>query len=261
MALEARIAALDEALENGGDLWGFGTQTLKGFADKNFDEHERLEFEDLLDPDDPLLQSDFGRSSPPPDDDLAALDAALADGDLSEFGTRTLKALAHEAFDLEMARAMQAPAPAPVPVPAPPPTVPAPRLHVAPSSPRNEAPAASFGANTLRDFAAGAPPAGFPARNQGVAARPIPPLEPPAASPRGLGYGGPLHHGASPRATLPPEPPAKPAEWKISDDMMNQKWGSVLRTLQPTAMNTDSICASARGAGTPRMNHLQCTPR
>ena len=33
-AAAERVAALDAALDNGGDLWQFGTQTLKAFSDR-----------------------------------------------------------------------------------------------------------------------------------------------------------------------------------------------------------------------------------
>ena len=33
----------------------------------------------------------------------------------------------------------------------------------------------------------------------------------------------------------PPPPPIQPGEWRITGDLMNQKWGTVLKTLQPTA--------------------------
>ena len=84
-----RIALLDDALENGGDLWQFGTATLKGFADVKFDDEEMKAFEEMLDPNDPLLQMDATLA-----EHLKELDAVLAsDGDdLSAFGTRTLNA-------------------------------------------------------------------------------------------------------------------------------------------------------------------------
>ena len=38
---------------------------------------------------------------------------------------------------------------------------------------------------------------------------------------------------------MPPHqlPAAQEVEWKLDSDMMNQKWGTVLRTLQPSALN------------------------
>lgn len=249
MAQSDRIAALDEALENGGDLWQFGTMTLKGFANQRFDDDELAEFESMLDPDDPLLRD----SLPPSSSDLAAaVDAALADDEFSEIGTRTLRALAHEAFDLEMERAMQAPcmkmehssAPAAAPLKAA--AGASARVDVPDSSKlitaakENKEPPQSFGANTLRGFAAGAPPAGFPVRND----HPQQQQKAPCATPGQ----GPLY-GLSSRAhqVLPPQAAKKPTEWKISSDMMNQKWGAVLRTLQPGAINTGNM--SGRGGG------------
>lgn len=55
-----------------------------------------------------------------------------------------------------------------------------------------------------------------------------------------------LLNGVSPRAHLP-QPPDKPPEWKISGELMNQKWGSVLRTLQPAALNSNSGNANIMG--------------
>lgn len=246
--IDERIAALDNALENGGDLWQFGTATLKGFADKNFDEKEMREFEDLLDPDDPLLQSG-GLGAGPLPSRLVAVDDALANGeDLTHFGTRTLKAAlaerSHvdsedmldpvEAFDREIARVMREPTS----------SIPATSHAVQP-----------FGNDTLRGFAAGAPPVGFPTRSTGRAAEPTPPAAATlSAAPTSVcgtvrttsRHEGPAQsNGYSPRAQLPSQP-AKPPEWKISTEMMNQKWGSVLRTLQPSAMNTG---VSGRGHG------------
>ena len=36
----------------------------------------------------------------------------------------------------------------------------------------------------------------------------------------------------------PAGPPGVPPKWQINESMMNQKWGTVLRTLQPSATNT-----------------------
>ena len=97
-AADERVAALGDALENGGDLWQFGTATFKGFADMNFDDEELKQFEGLLDPNDPMLQSDspLGREQR-----LEQVDSALlSGGDLSHFGTRTLKAALQERSDL-----------------------------------------------------------------------------------------------------------------------------------------------------------------
>ena len=47
-----------------------------------------------------------------------------------------------------------------------------------------------------------------------------------------------------PPASFPAPPPAAPAappQWRVTDDMMNQKWGTVLRTLQPSAARTNSM--------------------
>lgn len=85
---------LDHALENGGDLWQFGTQTLKGFAEKNFDNDELREYKNLLDPSDPLLH-ELQRPR------MAAVDVALANGDnLSSFATQTLKGWAKHGTDV-----------------------------------------------------------------------------------------------------------------------------------------------------------------
>ena len=48
-----------------------------------------------------------------------------------------------------------------------------------------------------------------------------------------------------PPAPAPPPVPSPPKEWKISDDMMHQKWGSVLRTLQPSATNNTNAPSAA----------------
>ena len=45
------------------------------------------------------------------------------------------------------------------------------------------------------------------------------------------------HLPPSPRAAAPPPPPGPPPKWEINDDLMHQKWGSVLRTLQPNQQN------------------------
>ena len=34
-------------------------------------------------------------------------------------------------------------------------------------------------------------------------------------------------------------PPTGPQPWKLTPDMMNQKWGAVLKTLQPAASNVN----------------------
>ncbi len=63
-----------------------------------------------------------------------------------------------------------------------------------------------------------------------------------------VGTAGAFRQGAAPwgtaavSATVPPAQLPETAsnadvEWKISDDMMLQPWGSILRTLQPSAMN------------------------
>ena len=54
----------------------------------------------------------------------------------------------------------------------------------------------------------------------------------------------PPHTGPQPHAG--PQPPPK---WEIDADMMHQKWGSVLRTLQPTAANAQTAPPTA---ATPR---------
>ena len=115
--------------------------------------------------------------------------------------------------------------------------------------------ASAFGSETLKEFASGAPPPGFPARQAAASPRhaDYPPatttpraacFEPPR-SPRAPLHGSvttynqqavkSLLSGVSPRAHLPQPTGISPPEWKIEGELMNQKWGSVLRTLQPSA--------------------------
>ena len=50
----------------------------------------------------------------------------------------------------------------------------------------------------------------------------------------------------------------KPKEWKLSESMMHQKWGSVLRTLQPNAIEANV----GKAAGmTPRLGGIDLAPR
>lgn len=332
---EERISALEHALEHGGDLWEFGTQTLKGFTDKNAESNVD-EFAGMFDPDDPLLQ-DPNETRMATEIRMALVDAALSNGnDLTDFGTRTLKAAlkertepdpavdqlsttaVFELFDRNIAQASEGHAPSMESKALDTGAVerqgtPSPRQ----TRPAAAAPAQSFGNNTLRGFAAGAPPAGFPTRNDDggratrcttAAGAPAPPPGPPPQSPRtsqqaprfsarAASYKEPLKspraplHGSvtsynqqtgqlsprsavahavvgmSPRAQLPPPPPSQPPVWKISGDMMHQKWGSVLRTLQPSTINEREGTAGSMSprhgqvkdgtsVGTPRYGHL-----
>ena len=272
-----RVAALDEALDHSGDLWQFGTATLKGFVDA-INEDEKKRFEDMLDPDDPLLQT----ADPllqtadvaglegllDPDDPLLRklsnatqpIDVALANGDdLSHFGTHTLKvALAARSVEAPMAsldRDVANSSHGRVPG-----LERRERLPQGPHPPPPAAPTSTaqpFGSNTLRSFAAGAPPTGFPVRygDPCSSASPRKLLPPPAASPRTVAPPTMLHGsvtdqqavhdvrpGVSPRCQLPqpaaPQlPPPAVANWRLTENMMHQKWGSVLCTLQPGALN------------------------
>lgn len=63
-----------------------------------------------------------------------------------------------------------------------------------------------------------------------------------------------------PPAQLPETASNADVEWKISDDMMQQPWGSILRTLQPSAMNSLSVpskvtvaTTAMTGSGTDRL--------
>jgi len=51
-----------------------------------------------------------------------------------------------------------------------------------------------------------------------------------------------MHEQLSPDSS-PTAAPA-PGEWKITNDMMNQKWGTVLRTLQPSMTNNNNSSSS-----------------
>ena len=57
------------------------------------------------------------------------------------------------------------------------------------------------------------------------------------------------HLNAPPSPPSPPAPraPAAPPKWEITGDLMHQKWGSVLRTLQPGATNGTGIMGLATG--------------
>ena len=313
MARPERIAALDDALEHNGDLWQFGTATLKGFADEFMTKSSKKLFEDQLDPHDPLLQTEndpllrtaevaqieghLDAADPlllghkETSARQLAVDEALAnDGDLEQFGTATLKAALFKrglSFDRDTADASQGqvpgierssfngnpmlPRPPTVPragrrdgrtppqeVAAPAPAAPAPAAPDAPAA----APAQPFGNDTLRGLTAGAPPIGFPHHQSALprmvrTAAVMACSDAPPTSPRALHGAVTTYHqramnndlttGVSPRDQLlqPPDskssvrnkPPEKPPDCKISEEMMNQKWGSVLRTLQPGGVN------------------------
>lgn len=244
------MAAVDEALENSDDdaLWQFGTATLKGFVDELNNDDEKGLFEGMLDPDDPLLQTAEVAQLEgllDPEDPLlrrkssrqAEVDAALVNGDdLDQFGNRTLKAaLAGRGLTALTARLDRDVADATkgrVPGMDPRPPI-AHRTIERERTPQGAPPPPAsqpFGNNTLRGFSAGAPPTGFPLRNGD---------HPSGGSPRTV-------RPATPASTrsVPPQPPSgKPPEWKITEDMLNQKWGSVLRELQPGTINL---------SGTPR---------
>ena len=89
-----------------------------------------------------------------------------------------------------------------------------------------------------------------------------------------VGTAGAIRQGAAPwgtaavSATVPPAQLPETAsnadvEWKISDDMMLQPWGSILRTLQPSAMNNSprlsvpskvtAATTATTGSGTDRL--------
>ena len=76
----------------------------------------------------------------------------------------------------------------------------------------------SFGTDTLKGFAAGMPPTGFPRRSVQSQFPAQPTIWQAAA----------------------PQQQQQPRIWKLSDDMMHQPWGTVLRTLQPGAVNRSS---------------------
>lgn len=110
-----RVAALDKALEDGGDLWQFGTRTLKGFSDLKLDPERSVAVE--------LLDRNIARAAEGRVPTSTAADASASPRASS--------------------------------------------LHGPPS-----ARASAFGADTLKGFASGAPPAGFPASSsQTVAAK------------------------------------------------------------------------------------------
>lgn len=226
-----------------------------------------------------------------PEARLKALDAVLeAGGDLGEFGSATLKAYNDKWLSSSTAsttprdspragrRAAAAPAPASLTSSA---------STTASSTPRASTPA-PFGADTLRGFALGAPPAGFPSRDGASAA------SSPRTSPRGGGVGPtisprrhPLHGAAGafrqqahqqhqqpimPQPTItemaavvPMAPVFSPrsGEWRLTGEMMHQPWGKVLRTLQPDASNVSRAAAPEsprQSKYTQQPGHLSARP-
>jgi uncharacterized membrane protein YgcG len=250
-----RMAALDQALEDCDDdaLWKFGTATLRGFVDQLNDDEGDL-FEGMLDPDDPLLQPASKRlTATPPwknlerqgtDAVLRAVDEALLSGDdVSHFDTQTLQAalasrVQASSLDRDITDASQGPVPnmepraaqqssratltlncsgatltlnasfsplfAPAPAPAPDPSATRASSH-------------SLGKDSQRS--AGAPPAVFPLRDQPMNQ----PINQPAKRPISLS----MHQ------QQPMSHPIKPPDWKLTDEMMHQRWGSVLQVLTP----------------------------
>jgi hypothetical protein len=263
------MAALDQALEDCDDdaLWKFGTATLRGFVDQLNDDEGDL-FEGMLDPDDPLLQPTSKRlTATPPwknlerqgtDAVLRAVDEALLSGDdVSHFDTQTLQAalasrVQASSLDRDITDASQGPVPnmepraaqqssratltlncsgatltlnasfsplfAPAPAPAPDPSATRASSH-------------SLGKDSQR--AAGAPPAVFPLRDQPMNQ----PINQPAKRPINLS----MHQqqpmsqpiSLSMHQQQPMSHPIKPPDWKLTDEMMHQRWGSVLQVLTP----------------------------
>jgi hypothetical protein len=264
-----RMAALDQALEDCDDdaLWKFGTATLRGFVDQLNDDEGDL-FEGMLDPDDPLLQPASKRlTATPPwkhlerqgtDAVLRAVDEALLSGDdVSHFDTQTLQAalasrVQASSLDRDITDASQGPVPnmepraaqqssratltlncsgatltlnasfsplfAPAPAPAPDPSATRASSH-------------SLGKDSQRS--AGAPPAVFPLRDQPMNQ----PINQPAKRPINLS----MHQqqpmsqpiSLSMHQQQPMSHPIKPPDWKLTDEMMHQRWGSVLQVLTP----------------------------
>uniref|UniRef100_A0A7S2C7P4 Uncharacterized protein n=1 Tax=Haptolina brevifila TaxID=156173 RepID=A0A7S2C7P4_9EUKA len=182
---------------------------------------------------------------------MAALDAALEFGsDLRDLGSGTLKAFTSRQDDAERSvatdttdRTIQLRRRVPLgdgqKDPSPPPISRQSGVHEP----------IAFGADTLQGFAMGAPPKGYPA-----------PLSARAQSPRI----GESHWDRSTRPkqqqseNVPPgQPLSQPSEWKISDDMLNQKWGTVLRTLQPAALDNNAN----DGSLSARLGHQDCHAR
>ena len=279
-----RMAALDQALEDCDDdaLWKFGTATLRGFVDQLNDDEGDL-FEGMLDPDDPLLQPASKRlTATPPwrhlerqgtDAVLRAVDEALLSGDdVGHFDTQTLQvALASRvqalSLDRDITDASQGPVPnmepraaqqssratltlncsgatltlnasfspllAPAPAPAPDPSA----THASSSH--------SFGKDSQPS--AGAPPAVFPLRDQ--------PMNQPINQPAKR----PIH--PSMHQQLPMSHPVKPPDWKLTDEMMHQRWGSVLQVLTPREPGHLHAKGGGGGGGGGMQSLVGASPR
>jgi hypothetical protein len=246
-----RMAALDQALEDCDDdaLWKFGTATLRGFVDQLNDDEGDL-FEGMLDPDDPLLQPASKRlTATPPwkhlerqgtDAVLRAVDEALLSGDdVSHFDTQTLQAalasrVQASSLDRDITDASQGPVPNMEPRAAQQSSRAtltlncsgatltlnasfSPLFAPAPDPSATRASSHSLGKDSQRS--AGAPPAVFPLRDQPMNQ----PINHPAKRPISLS----MHQ------QQPMSHPIKPPDWKLTDEMMHQRWGSVLQVLTP----------------------------